>query len=123
MGSRAAVNVANQSRSSDNLKQFVQGVACFAYPLHPPQQKDKLRDEPLKELAVPCLFVSGTQDEMADRELLTRTVAQDMKNKSEIYWVEGGNHAHKVKGRSDEEVVEDMCDEFLRWSQTITKHD
>jgi len=38
------------------------GVACVAYPLHPPKHPDRLRTEHLGSIDVPCLFVSGDRD-------------------------------------------------------------
>jgi len=51
------------------------GLVLVAYPLHPPGRPDRLRIEHLPDLAVPCLFVSGTRDPFASPEELTSHVA------------------------------------------------
>ena len=71
MGSRAAVAVANNLHGSP-LYDFVKGVVCLAYPLHPSGNTEALGDEPLRALRIPCFMVSGTADSMCHRELLER---------------------------------------------------
>lgn len=39
------------------------GLVLVCYPLHPPKKPEKLRVEHFSNLKVPCLFVSGEQDE------------------------------------------------------------
>ena len=37
-------------------------LVLIAYPLHPPGKPERLRIEHLSQIAVPCLFISGTKD-------------------------------------------------------------
>src|SRR6516162_3270497 len=48
----------------------VSGLVFLGYPLHPPGKPDQLRDQHLYALKIPMLFVSGTKDPFAGRELL-----------------------------------------------------
>lgn len=50
MGSRAAVTLANELGANHDL---IAGIICFAYPLHPPGDQSKLRNQLLEELVHP----------------------------------------------------------------------
>ncbi|TQJ31758.1 alpha/beta family hydrolase [Microbacterium sp. SLBN-146] len=74
------------------------GLAYLGYPLHPPGAPEKLRAEHLPSIAVPQLFVEGTNDPFVlPHEQLTAVVAacQD----AELVWIDGAGHSFDVKGR------------------------
>lgn len=67
------------------------GLVLLSYPLHPPGRPEKLRAEHFPDLAVPCLFVSGTRDAFGSpRELETHSEA--IAGRVEHVWIEGGDH-------------------------------
>ena len=76
MGSRAAVMCCNDI-TCDQLRQFIKGVICLAYPLHPPHQLNNLRSQPLIDLTKPFILLSGTQDDMATQKLLEDVLQQN----------------------------------------------
>jgi predicted alpha/beta-hydrolase family hydrolase len=80
-------------------------LVFLGYPLHAPKKEDKLRDEHLYALAVPMLFLEGTRDPFANRDIMTR-VFSNLNGDSELLWVEGGDHSFKV-ARSGRTVSED----------------
>ena len=49
------------------------------------------------------LFVSGTRDSLARRELLDRVVAK-IGDRARLVWIEGGDHSLRVK-KSDKESL------------------
>ena len=122
MGARAAVGVANGVNTGDtdnpNLSSYVRGVVCLSYPLYPPGQQNKMRDAPLKDLAYPTLFLSGTKDEFAECSLLEKAVA-NIPREAKIYWVENANHGHKVPGRKSEEVNEEVFLQMAEWCNYV----
>ncbi|WP_295788483.1 alpha/beta family hydrolase [uncultured Microbacterium sp.] len=72
-------------------------LVYLGYPLHPPGRPDKPRAEHLPAIAVPQLFVEGTNDPFIDpREQFDEVVAscQDAR----VHWVEGGNHSFEITG-------------------------
>ncbi|XP_060558055.1 testis-expressed protein 30-like [Ruditapes philippinarum] len=115
MGSRAAVGVANGVKGTELVK-TVAGVIALSYPLHTQENKSNLRDKPLYELSDPICFVSGTSDEMCDKSLL-ENVVRDVKN-SEVKWIKGANHALKVKGSKEEDIITDIGDFICDWCKT-----
>ena len=78
------------------------GLVLISYPLHPPGKPEKLRVEHLPDIAVPCLFVSGTRDPFGtpeEIEVHTATIAGPVTH----HWIDGGRH--DLKG-GDAEVCE-----------------
>src|SRR5690242_3706914 len=91
----------------------VSGLAFLGYPLHPPGKTHQLRDEHLYALKLPMLFVSGTKDTFARRDLLESVVAKIGENAT-LVWVEGGDHSLK-RGRKDGESLKLAADTIEQW--------
>ncbi|XP_012499891.1 PREDICTED: testis-expressed sequence 30 protein [Propithecus coquereli] len=121
MGSRAAASVMCHIEP-DVADDFVRGLICISYPLHHPKQQHKLRDEDLFRIKDPVLFVSGSADEMCEKNLLEK-VAQKMQAPNKIHWIEKANHSMAVKGRSTNDVFKEINTQILFWIQEITEMD
>uniref|UniRef100_A0A8P0TR94 Testis expressed 30 n=1 Tax=Canis lupus familiaris TaxID=9615 RepID=A0A8P0TR94_CANLF len=121
MGSRAAASVMCHIEP-DDADDFVRGLICISYPLHHPKQQHKLRDEDLYRIKDPVLFVSGSADEMCEKNLLEK-VAQKMQAPNKIHWIEKANHSMAVKGRSTNDVFKEINTQILFWIQEITEMD
>jgi predicted alpha/beta-hydrolase family hydrolase len=77
------------------------GLALVSYPLHPPGRPENARTDHFPQLALPCLFVSGTRDAFASvAELVAATAA--IPGPVTHVWIEGGDHG--LRGR-DEQVA------------------
>jgi hypothetical protein len=96
----------------------VSGLVFLGYPLHPPGKIDQLRDEHLYALKLPMLFISGTKDTLAQRDLLDRVVKKIGPNAT-LVWVEGGDHSLK-KSRKDNESLKAAVDEIERWISKLS---
>ena len=114
MGSRAAVGLAN-----DNPSQDIAGVICMSYPLHTEENKDKLRDESIKALDLPSVFISGTEDKMCDKEKLEKALKNNVK--ASIKWIDGADHSCKVKGRAESDVMEEINENIIAWCKERIK--
>jgi predicted alpha/beta-hydrolase family hydrolase len=90
MGGRMGCHVA--------LEEKVEGVICLSYPLCGGGDPAKLRDEVLRALPTPILFVQGTRDALCPLELLER-VRAEMKPPTFLHVVEGGDHSLLVPKR------------------------
>ncbi len=80
------------------------GLVLVAYPLHPPGRPDRLRVAHLPQIAVPCLFVSGTRDLFAtpaELESATSAIPAPVTH----VWIEGGRHELKGAGASVAKAV------------------
>jgi predicted alpha/beta-hydrolase family hydrolase len=94
------------------------GVACaglvlLAYPLHPPGKPERLRSAHLERIMAPMLFLQGTRDPFADPTLLARTLAQ--LPQASRHRLEGGDHGHKVAGRTPADVAAELADATVQW--------
>jgi uncharacterized protein len=79
----------------------VEGLFFLGYPLHRPGQPEMLRDEHLYRIEKPMLFLSGTRDQFAKRELLEGVVSK-LGDRAEIHWIEGGDHSFNThQGNED----------------------
>ena len=90
MGGRMASMVAADVDAAGPVARLA-GLVLICYPLHPPGKPDRLRVEHLVDIAVPCLFISGTKDPFATPEELkawTATIPAPV----EHVWIEGGRH-------------------------------
>ncbi len=67
------------------------GLVLICYPLHPPGKRETLRVEHFPDIAVPCLFVSGTKDPFGAPDELTRWTAT-IGAPVEHVWIEGAGH-------------------------------
>ncbi len=81
-----------------SLEQKVNGVVCLGYPLCAMGDRTKLRDEVLRALNTPILFVQGTRDLLCPLNLLER-VRSEMKTESVLHIVDGGDHSLRVPKR------------------------
>jgi predicted alpha/beta-hydrolase family hydrolase len=81
----------------------VEGLFFLGYPLHRPGRPEMLRDEHLYRIERPMLFLSGTKDQFAKRELLDGVVSK-LGNRAELHWIEGGDHSFNT-GQGKEALV------------------
>ena len=81
-----------------SLKEKVDGLVCLGYPLCAMGDRTKLRDEVLRALNTPILFVQGTRDPLCPLDLLER-VRTEMKTQNVLHVVEGGDHSLRVPKR------------------------
>lgn len=84
----------------------VKGLVLVSYPLHPPAKPENLRVEHLPRIAVPTLFVHGTNDPFGSPAELRRHVRK-VKGNVTLHVVERGRH--DLKG-SDELIADVVAD-------------
>jgi uncharacterized protein len=92
MGSRVGCHLSNE----ENIE--VDGLVCLGYPLKAPSKTAKVRDEVLRALETPILFVQGTRDRLCPLELLAE-VRPKMEAPNELHVVEEGDHSLKITKR------------------------
>jgi predicted alpha/beta-hydrolase family hydrolase len=90
MGGRIGCHVA--------LEEKVDALVCLGYPLCAMGDRANLRDEVLRALTTPILFVQGTRDSLCPLDLLER-VRPEMKAPNLLHVIEGGDHSLRVPKR------------------------
>jgi len=109
MGGRIASQVVAQGERVD-------GLFFLGYPLHRPGQPEMLRDEHLYKIDKPMLFLSGTKDQFAKKELLDGVVAK-LGERAEIHWIEGGDHSFNTRQGKDAlaKIYDDAMETIDSW--------
>jgi predicted alpha/beta-hydrolase family hydrolase len=110
MGGRAASMLAARGFACD-------GLLLLAYPLHPADQPEKLRDAHQPKIAVPVLCFNGTRDALCRQDLMQATLAQ-LSALWTMHWLDGADHSfHVVKssGRTDRDVLVEVADATRTW--------
>jgi len=99
-----------------SLDEKVDGLVCFGYPLCAMGDRTKLRDEVLRALNTPILFVQGSRDSLCPLDLLER-VRTEMKTQNVLHIVDGGDHSLRVPKRqlqSSGQTQEDIDQQILK---------
>lgn len=99
----------------------VLGVLLLGYPLHPAGKPQQLRVEHFARVRVPCLFVSGTRDNLAPRDELT-AATRAIRGKVTRHWLESADHGFrplKASGRSSAEVLDEVARVTVGWVASL----
>ena len=99
----------------------VRGLAFFGFPLHPAGKPASERAEHLAEVKIPMLFLQGTGDKLAELDLL-RPVVKKLGGRATLHPIEAADHSFHVparSGRKDSDVMTEMLDTFVAWSDAI----
>lgn len=113
MGGRIASQVVAQDAVAD-------AVALFAYPLYPPADHSRRRDQHLPDIAVPTLFCSGTRDAFGAPEDLR--VASDKVPAARLHLIESADHGFsvpKATGRTRQGVWEEAMTAMIGWLEQL----
>src|SRR6184192_1670853 len=99
-----------------SLEEKVDRLICLGYPLCAMGDRSKLRDEVLRALTTPILFVQGTRDSLCPLDLL-EDVRAEMKAPNFLHTVEGGDHSLRVPKRelqgtskTQEDIDQQICE-------------
>lgn len=96
----------------------VRGLVFFAFPLHQPGKPDTKRADHLSAVTVPMLFLSGTRDDLADRELL-QSVCKKLGKRATLHPLDTADHGFRVLKRSrasEEDVFVEMARAVKEWA-------
>jgi predicted alpha/beta-hydrolase family hydrolase len=99
----------------------VLGLAFFGFPLHAPGKQSDERGAHLADVGLPMLFLQGTRDKLADLGLLRPLLAR-VRPKPTLHVVEDADHGFHVPkrtGRSDDDVLSELCSTLAAWSGAI----
>ncbi len=99
----------------------VTGLAFFGFPLHAPGRDSSERGAHLAGVGLPMLFLQGTRDKLANLDLLT-PVLEEVKPRPTLHTVAGADHGFHVpkrSGRTDAEVLDELCDAFTLWASAL----
>lgn len=99
----------------------VRGLIFLGFPLHAPGKDSPERGVHLAEVGLPMLFLQGTRDRLADLDLL-RPLLDGLVPPPALHVIEGADHGFHVpkrSGRSDAEVLDDVCARTAAWIDEV----
>ena len=109
-----------------SLEQNVDALVCLGYPLCAMGDRTKLRDEVLRALNTPILFVQGTRDALCPLDLLER-VRSEMKTQNVLQTVDVGDHSLRVpkrqlqaQGKTQEDVDQGILTAIMGFVDQLT---
>jgi predicted alpha/beta-hydrolase family hydrolase len=103
-----------------SLEEEVDALVCLGYPLCAMGDRAKLRDQILRALPTPILFVQGTRDSLCPLDLLEK-VRTEMSVMNELHVVEGADHSLMVAKRHLQATQETQEDVDARILQQIAQ--
>jgi len=95
----------------------VQGLAFLGFPLHPAGKPSSERADHLADVKIPMLFLQGTNDRLAELDLL-KPVVTKLGAGATLHLFEAADHSFHVpvrSGRKDSEVMTELLDTFADW--------
>lgn len=95
----------------------VRGLVLFAFPLHPAGKPSVTRAEHLSVVTIAMLFLQGSNDALAELDLLNRTV-DGLKGRATLHLIADADHAFHVPaktGHKDPEVLSAALAAAARW--------
>ncbi len=116
MGGRAASMLAADGFACD-------GLLLLAYPLHPADQPDKLRDAHLPAITIPVLCFNGTRDALCRRDLMDAVVGR-LAPSWQMHWLDGADHSFhvtKASGRTDADVRNEIGEAVAGWLADLAR--
>jgi len=95
----------------------VRGLVFYGFPLHPAGKPSDERAKHLDDIKVPMLFLQGTNDALADVDLL-KPVVKRLGKRATLRLFEHADHSFHVpakSGRKDAEVLAEILDTATAW--------
>ena len=95
----------------------VRGLVFFAFPLYPAGKPSLTRAEHLSAVTVPMLFLQGSNDALAELDLLSQTV-EGLEGRAALHLIADADHAFHMSartGRKDPEVLAAALAAAVRW--------
>jgi predicted alpha/beta-hydrolase family hydrolase len=101
----------------------VRGLVFLGFPLHPANKPSVVRATHLGKISVPMLFLQGTRDALAHRDLMIATVGT-LPGPTTLSWFEDADHSFHVPARSetsDAQIMEKLLDTLRDWIDTVLR--
>jgi uncharacterized protein len=99
----------------------VRGLAFLGFPLHPAGKPSRERADHLADVKIPMLFLQGTNDKLAELDLL-KPVVKTLGARATLHLVEAADHSFHVparSGRKDADVMTELLDQYAAWVDSM----
>ncbi len=95
------------------------GIVFLGFPLHAPGRHSDERAAHLSRIHKPMLFIQGTRDPLASRDLITG-VAKKQKQAA-LHIIDKADHSFRVPGRDSDTVIEEIAKIIAVWTESFFK--
>jgi hypothetical protein len=112
--------MASQAQAASPLPN-VHGLAFLGFPLHQPNKPSETRGEHLFDIAIPMLFLQGTRDALAFREVLEPMVGR-LGDQATLKLFADADHSFHIPartGRKDADVRDGLVGALVHWIDGI----
>lgn len=106
---------------SEEPLEGVSGLVFSSFPLHAPGKPGTERADHLSKIKIPMLFLSGSRDELATRELLEPTI-KTLGRKAHLHLIDTANHSYKILKKtrtSTEDIFAEMARVASEWAVNV----
>ncbi len=101
---------------SEKLVENTMGIIYFGFPLHAPGRDSKDRAAHLPNVPVPQLFLQGTNDKLANIDLIDEVVKELPKGDLSVF--EHADHSFNVpkkSGKAKDEIMQELAETTASW--------
>lgn len=105
---------------AENPDTNIKGVIYFGFPLHPTDAPAITRAAHLPKVKVPQLFLSGTNDTLADLDLIQQVTSDLPLATLEI--IEGADHGFKLPKMLGLDAAQLLVGKAISWMEQVLKH-
>lgn len=105
--------IASQAAARGLFERDPAGLVFLGYPLHPPSNAEKRRDEHLSSVKPPMLFVHGTRDPFGSPEEM-QALVKGLK-RATLSLIEGGGHSFEAAQRDGGDRSAQAFDAAIAW--------
>lgn len=115
MGGRITAQMAARGE----LREVVKGLVFLGFPLHAANEPNSARGKPLRDVAIPMLFLQGSRDPLASLPLLRPIVRR---TGATLHVIDQGDHSFAVPKRSGRDAAAVMAELAAAISGWIAEH-
>ena len=109
--------IASQVCAKSGFEPAPVGLVFFGYPLHPPNQPQKRRDEHLPGITAPMLFLHGSRDPFGTPEEMQALMSG--LPRATLHLIDGGDHSLVVKRKDAADSVERAVATAADWMRRL----
>ena len=105
---------------AEKLVDNIAGLIYFGFPLHAPGRDSKDRAAHLSEVIVPQLFLQGSNDKLANLEMIKEVVSE--LSEAEIAVYDHADHSFNVpkkSGKTKEEMMDELVSKAATWMKGL----
>lgn len=95
---------------SKETPEFVKGIIFYGFPLHPAGEPSITRADHLQSIHIPMLFLQGTRDALAEKNLISGVCNSLPTSTLEMF--EGADHSFKS---GKKEFIQELADSTNQW--------